>query len=83
MRNGKIYILNTSALEHQTIRLNQTVVLERFADKCDRLSAKEARPNKDLERRSDSIGTQKALDSIFLSAEHDLTERPRSYLEPM
>ncbi|MEM6414028.1 MAG: XrtA system polysaccharide deacetylase [Pseudomonadota bacterium] len=35
--------------------------LERFADKSDRLSAKEARPNKDLERRSDSIGTQKAL----------------------
>ncbi|MEM6416005.1 MAG: hypothetical protein AAF720_15270 [Pseudomonadota bacterium] len=37
--------------------------LERFADKCDRLSAKEARPNKDLERRSDSIGTQKALEA--------------------
>ncbi|MEM6415879.1 MAG: hypothetical protein AAF720_14610 [Pseudomonadota bacterium] len=36
-------------------------VLERFADKCDRLSVKETRSNKDLEQRSDSIGTQKAI----------------------
>ncbi|MEM6413649.1 MAG: hypothetical protein AAF720_03230 [Pseudomonadota bacterium] len=37
------------------------MALERFADKCDRLSAKEARQNKDLEPRSDSIGTRNAL----------------------
>ncbi|MEM6414071.1 MAG: 16S rRNA (adenine(1518)-N(6)/adenine(1519)-N(6))-dimethyltransferase RsmA [Pseudomonadota bacterium] len=38
-------------------------ILERFADKCNRLSAKEARQIKDLEPRSDSIGTRKALET--------------------
>ncbi|MEM6414993.1 MAG: SH3 domain-containing protein [Pseudomonadota bacterium] len=39
--------------------------LERFAYKCIRSHAKESRPNMNLERRSDSIGTQKALVTRF------------------
>ncbi|MEM6415129.1 MAG: hypothetical protein AAF720_10810 [Pseudomonadota bacterium] len=56
-------LINLSAMSRNCPTTSRSIsLLERLADKCDRLSAKEARPNKDLERRSDSIGTQKALE---------------------
>ncbi|MEM6414531.1 MAG: bifunctional (p)ppGpp synthetase/guanosine-3',5'-bis(diphosphate) 3'-pyrophosphohydrolase [Pseudomonadota bacterium] len=65
-----------------------TSALERFADKCNRLSAKEARQIKDLEPRSDSIGTRKALadkdaEQVDISSERIVSDQNQKAEKPI